>query len=326
MKYARLISLCLIISMLFAMSACDILAKSPITGEYTIHSMTSEGETLDYEMLKLAEVTDSYLIMKENRTGELYLSGEEKNSIKWDDKTMLITMPDKSNVPFTAADGVVTIALEGGNTISFKKFESDAGEKPAPDKADTKKPSSDKTSGNLIGGLMGSDSQKTPDIDWWQGDWYGWWMIFDGDGSYADLKGASWDCCAYIEESEKDYIISIWDEEYNDYFESCLAEVPLKIDAKKGVATSQDGGFFLFGDVNKDDWSIDCAYPGVENMLIIEGTFTDADGETCEYGIVLTKWGVEWNEDESTTPPAYYESYFLPMIKAGEELPTVFEP
>ena len=36
--------------------------------------------------------------------------------------------------------------------------------------------------------------------------------------------------------------------------------------------------------------------------------------------------GYEWNEEDSTYPPDYYESYFLPLMEEGEDLPIVFEP
>ena len=170
------------------------------------------------------------------------------------------------------------------------------------------------------------------DVSWWEGDWYGWWTIFDGDGYYADYINEAWDCCMYFEPMEDHYLITVWDEDYNDYEENCLAEVLVDIDFSSGdgehgeaVSVADDRNFFWNGSVEAGNWTIDPAYAEYDNMLIIEGSFTDSDGEYCEYGIVLTKWGYEWNED-ATYAPDYYEDYFLPLLEADEDLPIIFEP
>ncbi len=172
------------------------------------------------------------------------------------------------------------------------------------------------------------NSTSDEDYSWWEGDWYGWWMIFDGDGYYADYINEAWDCCVDIEPRDNGHLISIWDEDMNDYENNCLAEVEVEIDLDKNVAKSigASGDHFWDGEVAAGDWVIDPEDVGVENMLMIESSFTDENGDYCEYGVVLTKWGYEWNEEDSTYPPDYYESYFLPLMEAGEDLPIVFDP
>jgi len=78
--------------------------------------------------------------------------------------------------------------------------------------------------------------------------------------------------------------------------------------------------------VGSGDWIIDPEYAGVDNMLIIEGSYTDNAGDYLEYGVVLTKWGYEWNEEDATDAPYYDEDYFLPLMEASEPLPLVFIP
>jgi len=178
-----------------------------------------------------------------------------------------------------------------------------------------------------------ADTADSQELDWWEGQWYGWWMIFDGDGYYADYINEAFDCCMMLEPTQGGHRISIWDEDYNSYEDDCLAEVLVEIDPDGGdgpygtaVSVADDGNYFWYGEVGQGDWSIDPEYAGVDHMLIIEGSYTDDEGEYCEYGVVLTKWGYEWNEDDSTYPPDYYDTYFLPLMEEGEELPTVFEP
>ena len=181
--------------------------------------------------------------------------------------------------------------------------------------------------------VVEEDTGEQEVLDWWEGQWYGWWMIFDGDGYYADYITEAYDCCMVIEPFEGKHLISIWDEDFNDYESNCLAEVLVEIEPDGGngaygraVSVDDEGSFFWYGSIGQGDWSIDPEYAGVDNMLIIEGAYTDEDGEYCEYGVVLTKWGYEWNEEDSTYPPDYYESYFLPLMEEGEDLPIVFEP
>ena len=174
-------------------------------------------------------------------------------------------------------------------------------------------------------------------FDWWAGGWYGWWMVFDGDGLYADLINEAWDCCAYIEpfigsdSGVDEFLISIWDEDYNDYYENCISEAVLQFSPTAGggdlgaMVSTDKGGYFWAGEVAQGDWLIDPDYAGYDNMIIIEGNYVDEDGEYLEYGIVLTKWGQEWNPD-ATYEPDYYYDYFLPLIEDGAEIPLTLEP
>ena len=171
-------------------------------------------------------------------------------------------------------------------------------------------------------------------LSWWEGNWYGWWTIFDGDGDYYDLVNEAWDCCVCIEPMEDGHLISIWDEDFNDYDGKCLAEVKVEINPDGGdgpygeaVSVTDSRNYFWKGAVEQGDWTIDPVYAGVDNMLIIEGSYIDDNGDYCEYGVVLTKWGYEWNEAESTYAPDNYYNYFLPLMDDGVELlPPVFEP
>lgn len=176
------------------------------------------------------------------------------------------------------------------------------------------------------GSDVGNDNMSSSEvINWWSGDWYGWWTIFDGDGYYADYINEAWDCCAFVEPMAEGHLLTIWDEDYNDYYEDCLAEIMLDINPNTGVATSTgDDGYFWYGYVEDGELTIDPDDAGCDNMLVIEGSFIDDEGEYCEYGVVLTKFGYEWDEN-AVAAPDYYE-YFLELMEEEEELPVVFEP
>ena len=36
-------------------------------------------------------------------------------------------------------------------------------------------------------------------LEWWNGEWYGWWKMTDCTGSYESMEGQWWDICGVIE-------------------------------------------------------------------------------------------------------------------------------
>ena len=174
-----------------------------------------------------------------------------------------------------------------------------------------------------------TQAEKDQIYDWWEGDWYGWWTIFEGDGYYADQVNQSLDCCIRIERiDEEHHLITIWDEYYNSYSGDCLARVKVKIDPVTNKATSvmDADNYFYYGTVGSHGWVIDPKYAGTDGMLIIEGDFTDDQDDYCEYGVVMSQWGNEWVESESTYAPYHYYNYFQPLMAAGKDLPEIFLP
>lgn len=327
MKCNKVIALILAMAMVFSLAACGgekETKKNQFAGTYYIVGMEEGEETWDYSFLSLGGFTDSYVKINEDGTGEVYLTDEEvekctlneenmsldfddgsKLDVEFKDDVIIITMPD---------DGIARFALEGGKTLEEAKK------------------SVELLEDVLALGDAAIESLNVSDAEWWLGDWYGWWTIFDGDGSYEEMINESWDCCTYIEESgDGTYLISIWDEDYNNYESNCLAEVNVKLDSgmtEKGamVSIGAEGDYFWYGDVLEYDWNIDPYDTGTENMITINGSYIDEEGEYCEYGVVLTKWGYEWQED-LVFAPDYYEDYFRPLLESGETfLPVEFNP
>ena len=151
----------------------------------------------------------------------------------------------------------------------------------------------------------------------WNDQWYGWWMIGNPTGEFADYDGVYFDCCAAFEPNDEDMtILSIWDEEYSNYENNCLAEIYFTVD---GTMAISEGGYFFAGDVEKDALVIDRDFSDYDNTI-----FFTADVETEEGAftalVYLTKWGYEWDEDFADAP-TYYDSYFLPLMEDGKALP-----
>ncbi|MBQ3076319.1 MAG: hypothetical protein IJC43_00535 [Clostridia bacterium] len=317
MKLHKHLSLLLTVLLLLTLTACGGDDKETgLSGKYLIISGETAEQQLDYELLTLIELDKTYLKLNKDGTGEIFFQGEgDPEPITYDHaaKTMKFADGSDGNLTYTVKGDVITVtfgelyddmvltfALEGSS--SYKDAVGSAG--------------------------SGATATPTGDYSDWEGQWYGWWTIFDGDGYYYDYINYSWDCCVVIEPMDGNHLISIWDEDMNSYEDNCLAEVLVEIDLKKDEAVSvYDSRNQFWGvPVDSGDWVIDPDYAGVDDMLIIEDAFTDQNGDYCEYGVVLTRWGVEWNEIDSTYPPDYYESYFLPLMKQGKDLPAVFEP
>ena len=52
-------------------------------------------------------------------------------------------------------------------------------------------------------------------LDWWNGDWYGWWIMTGCSGDYEDLEGAWWDICGAIDiGGDGTGTVTLWDEDY----------------------------------------------------------------------------------------------------------------
>ena len=61
-------------------------------------------------------------------------------------------------------------------------------------------------------GIM--ESSVPSDVRWWEGDWYGWWILQNGTGSWEEVSGRFWDTCAriWVEDDGTGYI-EFWDED-----------------------------------------------------------------------------------------------------------------
>lgn len=194
------------------------------------------------------------------------------------------------------------------------------------------------------GGTLSTEPEKIQQdysrvMDYWAGDWYGWWILQEGTGSWEALNGNFWDACARIRVNEDGSgYVEIWDEdnEENEYF--CAATVTFDLSqASQGMLTSKRGVFWDM-DIDQGDWTV---YPemglGVKDGICICGKYVNPETpeDTFEYEIYLRPWGTLWDDlkdaDNPSCPyddmmPAYYDSWYLPLIESGvTQAPDSFE-
>lgn len=162
-------------------------------------------------------------------------------------------------------------------------------------------------------------------LDWWNGDWYGWWTVTGGDGEYESWNNKWWDCCANVSIGA-DYTgkLIIWDEDLPQ--DNALSEANVALSAigtgEYGTLTSE-GGYIFDGKLSHADWIIDPALMDYDNLICIDGWYEDADG-SFHYAMYLRPWGTLWDDIAADSPdnlPYYYESWYLPLIENGKSMP-----
>lgn len=175
-----------------------------------------------------------------------------------------------------------------------------------------------------------------PLLSWWNGDWYGWWMAVDCTGTYANLEGSWWDCMAEIViGSDQVGLVKIWDETYSVEQPLCHAVVSLNPAGTGPHGTLYaEAGWFVNSDLVHADWIVDPAlagrFEGYDNVICIDGSYTADDGTSgLTYYIYLRPWGQLWDDIAQEFPddiPYYYESWYLPLVQAGQSAPERIGP
>lgn len=155
----------------------------------------------------------------------------------------------------------------------------------------------------------------TAEQKFWQGDWYGWWMVDEATGSFADTTGNWWDLCANVTiGNDNRGLITLWDQDGAK--EEPLGEVAFYLD-ERGAAVSQEG-YFGAVVIERGDWYIDPNASGVENMLVISAGGENNTG-SFYYTAYLRPWGQDWEDVQEK--PYHYEDWYLPMVEAGQPMP-----
>ena len=166
-----------------------------------------------------------------------------------------------------------------------------------------------------------NDSLPEP-FNWWSRDWYGFWLILEADGEYADWEGKWWDCCGAIEllEDGTGYF-TLWDEEstYEEPF--AISKVKISKDGRGPHGTLySEGGAILKMELQHGDWAVDPKNSDYDDMLTLYGDYIVEDG-SMEYVVVLRPWGHLWldiTEDDADAYSLYcYEDWYLPLLDAG---------
>ena len=176
-----------------------------------------------------------------------------------------------------------------------------------------------KTEGS--GGLSGVSADGNL-LDWWNGDWYGWWTMSGCYGYYEGMDGQWWDVCGVIDIDE-DYTgtVTLWDVDYSREDPMASVSVSLSEAGTSELGTMMsEGGWFTDVPTEHADWIVDPGLVDFENMIWIDGYYENGEDEYY-YEIYLRPWGTYWNDLDEASLPYYYSDWYLPMIKTGLDMP-----
>ena len=178
------------------------------------------------------------------------------------------------------------------------------------------------TGGDSGGGEVGGS---LPTLhDWWNGDWYGWWMMTGCSGYYEeeDMEGQWWDVCGTIDIGEDGVgTIILWDEDYTKAEPMASAAVSLSVEGTTEYGTvMSEGGWFTDVALEHADWIIDPGLVDYTDLIHIEGSYENGE-DAFNYDIYLRPWGTYWFDMDDADLPYYYDDWYLPLIDAGEAMP-----
>ena len=159
-------------------------------------------------------------------------------------------------------------------------------------------------------------------LDWWNGEWYGWWKMSGCYGYYESMEGNWWDVCGDIDIGT-DYTgtITLWDEDYTRSDPMVSAQVSLS-EAGTGEhgTVMSEGGWFTNVALEHADWIVDPDLLDYDDMIWISGDYEDGDDE-FHYDIYLRPWGLYWEDMDESGYPYRYTDWYLPLIDAGKSMP-----
>ena len=159
-------------------------------------------------------------------------------------------------------------------------------------------------------------------LEWWNGEWYGWWKMTDCSGSYESMEGQWWDICGVIEiDADRTGAVTLWDEDYtrDDAMVSAAVSLSDTGTGEHGTLTSE-GGWFTDVALAHADWIVDPGLQELADIICIDGRYENGD-DTYRYEIYLRPWGLYWDDVEEENRPYLYADWYLPLIDAGKSMP-----
>ena len=161
-------------------------------------------------------------------------------------------------------------------------------------------------------------------LSWWNGPWYGWWIMTGCSGYYEGMDGEWWDVCGVIDIGDDSMgTVTLWDEDYTQDEPMAEAAVSLNQEGTGEYGTMMsEGGWFTNIALEHADWIVDPGLVDYPDMIHINGYYEDG-GDEYTYDIYLRPWGVYWDDVVEEDLPGTYYDWYLPMIEAGKDMPGV---
>jgi hypothetical protein len=233
----------------------------------------------------------AFKTMELNEDGTGIFNVEEAEKITWGNGKL--TADDGSYLNYQLENGELLVDLEG----EMLHFVLEAGAL---------------NPGNAV-----VDTGLTPnDLEYWAGDYYGWWVYDNVIVGNSDMNGMWWDCCMSLEiEPDGTGFITIWDEDYGK--DDPIGAVDVSVSVYDGVArVVSESGWFMGCEVKHADWLFYSDSTGYDDTLGFFVPYEDSELKIDCY-FFMRKWGTIWDDVEAEDMPGYYDSWYLPLIQEG---------
>lgn len=259
-----------------------------------------------------------YVDLKEDGTGIFML--DDVMPITWGNGKLVAD--DGSEASYTLESGELIVDIEG----TIMHFVPGEGSAPAVTEPETQEP---------------ENAFDDPMLNFWEGDWYGWWVIWSGDGYYADMEDDGWEAFAHIDVNE-DYTgtVTLWDTDTTRDDPLAVVEVSFRSGISEYGTIISESGWFINDEVEHADWNCDVGASMVrmfDSMIAIDSYYYDPDNpdDSFNYVFILRPWGMDWEDVRgvdaegtyySDMMPFEYDSWYLPLIESGVDyLPESYE-
>ncbi len=165
-----------------------------------------------------------------------------------------------------------------------------------------------------------SGSSDSEMLDFWNGDWYGWWELNSWDDKYEPLEDYRFSVMANISlDSNGDGRMYLWDGGGELADVVCTNNGYGLTDA--GTMVSESGTFYG-GILEHADWNIDPGINPHDDSFQIDGYYS-VDGEKVfSYTFHFAKWGCLWEDYEEDELPNDWD-WYVDLVKAGKPMPDV---
>ena len=268
------------------MSGCS--ESSPPLGTFVCSSAEFEGDSVDAKLIYGALPV---LELSENGQGKFIL-GEDVGLVQWklEGKELSVVFDGKAYIGNYQDDFIELDLLYSGLKMSF-----------------TKDGISDKEE---------SESQVLT--------YYGWWDIGDASDGWQSYSGMWFDCCAVIEladNGEGEFIL--WDEDSS--YEKPISRVKVKLNENNDISVVR--GAFIDCEIDESNLIFSTENLEFSDMIVAELAYADEEGSFNSV-IYLRPWGQLWDDVKDKAPelmPYHYDTWYLPLIEAGSQMPGEFE-
>ena len=263
-------------------------ANADMLGEYQCTGVSFD----DFEMGASGE----WMKLESDTRGVVCIAGNEY-PFTWsmDGNNMSIAEDVGVTFPATYENGI--IKLETGMTYVFEKSA-------APKGGDT-------TSGQNQNAPADVDSTALPEgMAWWDGQWYGWYVILEGKGAFSQLDDSAWDCAAFADMNDDGTgTLYLWD----NYAE--IGTVDVLVDLAEGSGMmgemSAVSGAMFGVEVEEGDWYVDPGDVEYDDLFYIYGDVRLSNDDYARYEIYLRPWGATWDDMSADLQPIGYDDWYL---------------